>query len=79
MTIHRDNSGKGGGQSDPRPVAIYLEGTAYAGAKECISDSELSALIEALALADEPRSFVKSGKGHSDKPLALQSKSNWSR
>lgn len=72
---HADgNSGHGGdnpGHNDdhgPKPVTIYVNGTAYDVPKERISYEELLALIGAPALPDDQRYSVQFSKGQSGKP-----------
>ena len=54
--------------TDPKPVTIYVNGTAYDVPKERISYEELLALINAPPLPEGQRYSVQYSKGQSGKP-----------
>lgn len=68
MADHKDNPGHGGDHGGPKPVTIYVNGTAYEVPKERISYEELLELIDAPALPEDQRYSVQYSKGNSDKP-----------
>lgn len=69
MTDHPENPGHAGGNDHgPKPVTIYVNGTAYEVAKERISYEALLHLIGAPALPESQRYSVQYSKGASGKP-----------
>jgi len=69
VTDHTENPGHGGGNDHgPKPVTIYVNGTAYEVAKERIFYEELLRLINAPALPENQRYSVQYSKGAGDKP-----------
>lgn len=79
MTDKSDNSGNGnaghggdnpghGDDNGPKPITIYVNGTAYEVPKERISYEGLLTLIGAPTLPDGQRYSVQYSKGQSNKP-----------
>lgn len=66
------NPGPGGGDpghgGGPKPVRIFVNGTAYEVEKERISYEDLLVLIEAPPLPPEKRYSIQYSKGPKDKP-----------
>jgi hypothetical protein len=69
MPKDQQNPGQGEEHGNgPKPVTIYVNGTAYEVPKERISYEDLLALISAPALPDGQRYSVQYSKGNSEKP-----------